>query len=296
MGKDAPDPPDYESLARLQFQQNQQLVKDQTRANRPNVTTPWGRDTWVEGADGRWSRNVSLDPADQKALDAQQQVNAARATTAQGMFGRVRHELGKPVDFSKFGDYGELGDYDARRQSAEDAAYGRATSRLDPYWQQQTEQMDITLRNQGLNPGDEAYDKAMANTMRARNDAYENAQNTAVMQGRDESKLAFGQQLGTAEYTNRLRTQKITEELQKRGWSLNEINALMTGGQIQMPGAPANGPQSTASRTTAPDYVSAAAQGFQDQMTAYNTQQQQQQGMFSGIASLFMGGAPIPGF
>lgn len=285
-GGDAPDPPDYQALARLQFDQNNQLTGIQNRANRPDVNTPWGRDNWTENSNGTWRRDITLDPADQRTLDAQQAVNRDRAETGQGMFGRVRRELSTPVDFDQFNDYGELGDYDTRRSKAESAAYRRSSRRLNPYWEQQTEQMDITLRNQGLNPGDEAYDKAMGNVMRARTDAYENAQDMAVQQGRQESQLAFGQQLGTAEYNNRLRTQQITEELQKRGWSLNEVNALMSGRDIQMPGAPANAPNSTANRTQAPDYVNAANSQWQADLDRYNMRQQNQQGMFNGFLSL----------
>lgn len=283
----APDPPDYAAAAEKTAEASLEATKYQTMANRPNTTTPWGVDTWTtDPTTGASTRNITLDKDQQAALDSQQRMDRMRSSTAEGMMGRVKRELGKPVNFKGFEDYGSLGDPNVRRQKQEDAAYGRATSRLDPYWKDQTEATDIQLRNQGLNPGDEAYDKAMANVTRARTDAYSAAQNDAVTQGRAESDLSYGQDLGTANYSNNLRTQQITEELQKRGWSLNEINALVSGQQIGMPQAPANQPNSTAARAQSADYSSAAQQQYQSSLDRFNAEQAGMQGMFSGAGSI----------
>jgi hypothetical protein len=283
----APKAPDYAAAAEKTAAASLEATKYQTMANRPNTTTPWGTDTWTTDPNtGASTRRITLDPAEQAALDAQQGMDKTRSQTAGGMMNRVKRELGRSVDFSKFENYGSLGDPNIRRQHQEDAAYGRATSRLDPYWHDQVQSTDVELRNQGLNPGDEAYDKAMANTTRARTDAYSAAQNDAVTQGRAESDLSYGQDLGTANYSNNLRTQQITEELQKRGWSLNEINALVSGQQIGMPQAPSNQPNSTAARAQSADYSTAAQQQYQSSLDKLNAEQAGIQGMFSGAGGI----------
>lgn len=69
----------------------------------------------------------------------------------------------------------------------------------------------------------------------------------------------FNQQLQQANYQNTLRQQAIAEEAQRRGLSINEMNALMTGQQVASPGMPQF---MGASQAQAPQYLAAAqAQG-----------------------------------
>lgn len=46
MGKDAPAAPDYRAAAEEQGQASKELTEYQTWANRPNLFTPWGSQTW----------------------------------------------------------------------------------------------------------------------------------------------------------------------------------------------------------------------------------------------------------
>ena len=291
MGKKAPRAPDYNAAEQRTAQASQEAVNTQNVANRPTQNTPWGNSQWTQGPNGQWTQNVSLDPQDQQALDSQQQLGADRSRFAGGMFNRVQNEMGAPVDFNQFQGYGQLGDYDTRRQSAEDAAYSRSTGRLDPYWQQQNSDMEVKLRSQGLVPGDEAYDRATGNMNRARNDAYSTARDDAVGQGRQESTLAFDQQLGTADYQNNLRTQQIQDELTKRGWGLNEINSLLAGSQVGMPDMPNF---EASSRAQAPNYSNAALNTYQARLDKFNAKQAQIQGIFSGITGIAKAGMGVP--
>lgn len=263
------------------------------------------------------------------------------------------------------------------RQQAEDSVYNRFTSRLDPQFEQRSEALESRLRNQGLRPGDEAYDMAMENFGRERTDAYQTAAYDANTAGRAEAGQLFGQQLGlrgqqfgergavagfdnsvraqnfgertaidadadqrraqqfgergtvagfdnttrgqqfgeldrTASFDNRsreqqmaemLRTggqqfgeqiqasgfntqnrqQQIAEEMQRRGFSLNEINALLTGQQVGMP----NMPDFNASgRSETPQYMNAANSQYNAELDAYNSQQAAYQGLMSGAGSL----------
>lgn len=63
-----------------------------------------------------------------------------------------------------------------------DQAYGAATRKLDPQWQQNEADFRQRMVSQGISEGNEAYDKAFANFSRDRNDAYAGARNDALVQ------------------------------------------------------------------------------------------------------------------
>lgn len=78
----------------------------------------------------------------------------------------------------------------------------------------------------------------------------------------------FRQQMEQANYQNALRQAQVTEEMQKRGQSLNEINALIYGQQIGMPEMP-NFAQ--ASKSDAVNYLGAADSQGQFANQRYST-------------------------
>ena len=287
--KDPPDPPDYQALADQQAQSSRENTQFQTRANRPNVTTPYGSSKWtIDDATGQATQDIALDPESQRALSAQQGVAADLSSTGSTLTGRVASDLANPVDYSQFRGYGDIGDYDERRNAAEEAAYGRAASRLDPQWDQRESDIDIKLRNQGLVPGDEAYDRAFANESRARNDAYAIASQDAIAAGRAESQLAFGQQMGEAEFDSTTRQSQIAEELQKRGWTINEINALISGREVGLPSMP---DFKTAGRSATQDFMGAGRAGYEGALDQFNSKQAALQGLYGGITDLAGAGA-----
>jgi hypothetical protein len=69
------------------------------------------------------------------------------------------------------------------RANAERAIYDSMTSRLDPQFAQQGNDLEISLRNRGLSEGDAAYDSAMANFGREKTDAYKQANWQAIQGG-----------------------------------------------------------------------------------------------------------------
>lgn len=99
-----------------------------------------------------------------------------------------------------------------------------------------------------------------------------------------QEQLAFGQnrfseQMQAANYQNTLRQQQIAEEMQRRGFSLNEIQALISGQQVGMPNMPSF---SNATRPEALQSLNAAQMTGQANLDAYNAQQQGLQGLLSG--------------
>lgn len=285
MGKDEPDPPPSAGQTAAEQQKfNEKDYRFMTRANNPNIVTPMG-DIRYTGTPGEadYTQNVNFNPVAQKIFEDTQGAGYHRAGMANTIASTNLQDLAQKMDYDGFQDYGELGDYDTRRQGAEDAAYDRATSRLDPMWDNQMENIDIQLRNQGLAPGDEAYDDALQNFLRGRTDAYSAAQDDSIRQGRDESQLAYSQQRGTADYENSLRTQQISENLQRRGWTINEINALLNGTSVGLPTATNYNPGGNMGRT---DLLGAQGLEYQGNLDQYNARQQQKQGLFGGITDV----------
>jgi len=278
--KTTPKPPDYEAAAERTSEGNQALVEQQTVANRPDQYTPWGSSTWDREGD-QWTQNINLSPEQQAALDQQMGIQGARSGLASGMFGRVEDEFGGLMDWDQFGEYaGNLqGGADAR-EAAIDNSYSQATSRLDPQWEQTTEQKDAALRNQGLNPGDEAYDTAMANMGRQKTDAYNQAMYSAIGIGGAEGQREQQMDLQAANYQNQVRQAQIAEEMQQRGFSLNEINAILSGQQIGMPSMPGF---NTAERAQGADYMGAANAQWGADMDQFSAQQAQSQMLMEGV-------------
>lgn len=91
----------------------------------------------------------------------------------------------------------------------------------------------------------------------------------------------YGQQMQSANYQNQRRQQQISEEMQRRGFSLNEINAILTGQQVGMPNMPTF---NTAQRSEGVQSLNAAQMQGQADLNAFNAQQQGTQSALSGIA------------
>lgn len=89
-----------------------------------------------------------------------------------------------------------------------------------------------------------------------------NAMNSAIGQQQN-----LNQQY--ASFQNQLRQQAIAEEAQRRGMSLNEMNALLTGQQVSMPQMPSF---QAAGRAETPQILQATQMGYDAQLGAANAQ------------------------
>jgi len=104
--KDSPTPPDYAGAAQATAQGSKDVTTDQTWANRPNVTTPWGSQTWdskstIDPSTGKpvtsWSSNISLSPSQQQALDSQQTIQQGRSDAAGTLLGQATDAFKMPM-------------------------------------------------------------------------------------------------------------------------------------------------------------------------------------------------------
>lgn len=235
MGGKSPKDRSVEAAER-QGQLSREAARDATYADRPTQFNPFGSIEWdrqaaIDPATGEatteWIQTQNLSPDLQQLYNSSISSNIARGNLSAGLMGRIQQEIGEAPDWQQFGDVTGM-EYDPTelRGLAEDASYQRETMRLDPQFEQSQQALEIKLRNQGLRPGDEAYDAAQRNFQMGRNDAYERARLGATGTGREESQQLWQQQLQGTELANALRDKQIAEYLAKRQFSLGEAEAL----------------------------------------------------------------------
>ena len=201
-------------------------------------------------------------------------------------------------------------DFSADRTKVEEALF----SRINPQLERDRAALDTRLVNAGIRPGSTAYDNSMDQYNRQVNDA----RNQAILAGGQEQSRLFGlglgarqqgfsEQLGAGQFSNQAqqqgfgqgvtnaqlgneaRKQQIAELLTLRNQPINEITALMSGGQVTQPNfitTPRTGIEGT-------DIAGITQQGFNNQMGLYNQQLAQQNAMMGGLFGL--GGAALMG-
>ena len=199
----------------------------------------------------------------------------------------------------------------AERQRVENALM----ERMQPTHERQQSALDAKLANQGITAGSEAYKRAQQSLgdqqsrerfnaleqggqemQRLQNMQLQNAQfgNTALQnqQSMDQNRLGFNNQVGQnqfaqqmqqSQYQNQLRQAAIAEEAQRRGMSLNEMNALLTGQQVGMQQMP----QFNAAQAAQPtQYLNAANMQYQAGLDQANMNNANQNSMMNGLFNL----------
>lgn len=241
MGGDAPTPPDYLGLAREQGQQQRETLAEQTAANRPNQYTPYATSLWAQGPNGEWIQSTNFaGPLYGLNQNLQQQAYDA---------------MGQPLDFSALP---ELTSGDAAREQAINAAYGQASSRLDPRFGRQRESLRSQLLAQGLQPGSEAYDQAMRELGMTETDAYNQALFSAQREGTAAGQALFGQ-------SQARRNQMLSELLRQRSQPLQEMQQL--SGFLGQPNV------MQAGRAGTPDLMGALGQQYGAELQKYLSDQ-----------------------
>lgn len=194
--------------------------------------------------------------------------------------------------------------------------------RMQPVHERQQNQLETQLANMGFSVGSEGYTRALGDLQQRqaaeRFNALDNAGQEAQrlfnmgMGSRQQalSETQFGNQaLGQAQaldlarmqagnqaqaqqqalnqqfadQQNRLRQQAIAEQMQRRGMSLNEMNALLSGQQVAMPQMPSF---TAAGRAETPNLLGALSSGYDAQLGAYNAEQAAAGNMMGGLFSL----------
>lgn len=294
-GSDPPPAPDYTGAANAQAQSSREVTEQQSWANRPDQFTPFGSQTWqnqqvwdpsTQQYLNRWAQNTTVNPRLQPAVDAQMDTTVNRSKLGADISNRLRSDFGQTMDWNQFGDKVEARDYGdtaTLRNRMEDNLYNRATSRLDPQWGNRESDLQTRLYNMGAKEGDPAYNRAMQEFGRDRNDAYQQAQYGAVAGGGVEQANEIGMGGQILGQQSQARQQAIAEELQRRGTNLNEMNAIISGQQVGVPSMPSF---NTAQASQPVQALQAAQLTGQAQLDAFNAKNAQTQGMLAGIGSI----------
>jgi hypothetical protein len=214
-----------------------------------------GRDLPTVPGQDQWTQTTTLSPEQKGLYDL-----ATRAQTTYGNIGNnlldaLKGQLSTPVNV----------DWSAERDRALQAQMGR----LNPTLAAQEEGLRSRLRNSGITEGSEGWNREFGSLNQGRND---------MLLAAD---LNAGNTVGQA----------IQQQAALRGMPLNEVAALLTGQQVQVPQL-ANTPQTQVAPT---DAMGAYNQQYQGQMAAWNAQNQSNNAAMGGMFGLAgtLGGAGI---
>lgn len=190
-----------------------------------------------------FTRNTTLSP-EQQAI---KQQNDAASLNLSSLGNTLSGKLGTQLT-----DNFKLGNEATESRLME---LGRA--RLDPVLAQQDEDLRTRLANQGIKAGSLAYDREMALQGQNRNDAY----TQLMLQGRNQANQEI-----------------LTEDNQR----INQISALLNGGQVSQPNF--MGANMPTIPTT--DNAGIISNYDQQRLDAWKTQQATMGGTFGGIMGL----------
>ena len=281
-----PAPPDYTAAAIAQGAANVDTARTAAKLSNPNYYTPYGTQTVTYNGDIP-TVTQTLTPEAQKALDEQQRGQYGLAKLGNLGVQNAQNVLNTPFSFGGQVQTG-LNTSNIAQMPVNAGTTGQEAimSRLEPSLQRNRVSTETQLVNQGLRPGTEAYDNAIKLLGQQENDQ----RTQAVMQGigLDTSANAQGynQALQSGQFANTANQQALAQALTQRQTPLNEINALMSGSQIQNPSFGAYQGQNIA---PPPIFGATQAQGAAD-MNLYNTNtansNAKKSGMYSFVSNL----------
>lgn len=326
--------PDYAAAAEAQAASSREIAAATTTANRPDLYTPWGSQTWssspsVDASTGipvtRWNSTISLSPQQQAALDSQMAVTTGRSQAAQGMLNRATNALagdmsydGLPLRSATVGAPSTASvdlnpDFNSWRSKGQQAALDFQA----PIQRERREALESQLANMGFDRGSEAWGREMRTL--SDQDARDSLQAFSAGQAETalnrDTAIALGDAnmrsdvtagnfnldalIRAGSFNNANRQQAIAEGILQRQIPLNEVNALLTGQQVQSPQMPSF---STATQAQPTQYLSAAtAQGnqalgnYNAQLGQYNAQLGQINASNAASANTFGGLTSLAG-
>lgn len=314
MGKDSPSPPpapDPAQTAAAQGAANKETAVAQANLNRINQNTPYGSLTYTKigtNEDGtpQYQSDVTLAPAQQQELAAQNQAGIQFGNIANTQLGNVSSALSQPLNYDNAPAQvthldtsglpvlpsGQVSNHADDLQSVQDAEMAR----INPQLQQQRQALESRLASQGIAIGSDAYNKAMTLQGQQENDAHNqaiiNASNAqSQMIGNDSAIQQLAAQMRAqglneeqvqANLQNAGRQQAIQEDTSLRSQPINEISALLNGGQVQNPSF-TSVPQVGVANT---DVEGPTALAYQGQLAQYQAQNAARQGTLGGLFGL----------
>ena len=297
-----PKAPDYTVLAKQQAADQQKLLQEQTKANRPDQVGPYGSTKWTQDEAGNWTQNVEYDPAVKGNIDSML-----------GAMGKVTGQMGQqfqaPDAVSNYKGYemttGQFGpqsswEYGGSNNGTAGDGYADAftkslMSRIQPQQEVDRGQMENKLRMQGLQPGTPAYDRAYQNLLKSQGDVNSKAALDGMLAASDNARQDYNTQLardqaglqnamGNQQMNLATQGQQYDQAYQTHMSPYAQGQALtgMLGGAFQ----PTFQNFNTAEQGKAADITGAAQQQYAQAMEAANAKNSKKEGKGSSLGSI----------
>lgn len=195
----------------------------------------------------QWIQSTILSPDQQRMQNINSDTKINLAQLGRSQSAKLQQLLGKPLRMNN--------------EQVEGRLFDLGRKRLDPMFAEQDEALRTRLVNQGIGVGSDAYSSEQRMAQEGKNDAY----NQLLLSGRG---------------------QAMSELLQQRNQPINEITALLSGSQVNMPQFPGANNYGIANT----DYAGLVQNADAQKMQNWQIQQQQQQGMMGGLFGLLGSG------
>lgn len=273
---DPPATPDYVGAAKAQGVANAEAARASAKLSNPNVDNPYGSQRITYGINGDPDQvmiNQTLSPVGQGLFDQNNRINQGLGNLAEGGISRVGNMLGTQFDMGQVPGQAKSG------QEGWNNAYQAIVNRNQPIADRQRAMMETNLSNQGIMPGSEAYKNAHDDFNHSQNDFNLGAQ-----------QYATGQEAQQFGLDSQARQDAISQQAYLRQLPLNEINALRSGNQVNIPQFQQYQGQTM---QAAPIFQGTQAQGQYDQ-NSYNSQMASSNALTSGLFSLGAGALMAP--
>lgn len=213
-----------------------------------------GSKSWFDPYTGKtyevptFTRTTELSP-EQQAIKAQQDAASLNlATLGNDLSGTLGQQL--------------TGNFSIDTDDVEARLFDLGSKRLDPAFARQEQDLRTVLANKGIREGTAAWNSEMERLQQGRNDAY----NQLLLSGRG---------------------QAVQEQLTEDNQRINQISALLSGGQVSQPNF--MGASMPTIATT--DVAGIINQDYQNRLAAWQQKQAGIGGLISGLGSF--GGALI---
>ena len=249
----------------------------------------------------RFTATQTLSPEQQRIQGLNTQTQQNLAGIGKDQSARIGSLLGTNLSFDGLPELARgpiASSYgDGTGMAARDVVENALMARMNPQLARDQEALRTSLVNQGVTAGSQAYDAAMADAGRQRNDARLGAilgagQEQSLQEGIAQNRAAFRNQAQAQAFgqSQAARSQGINERLTVRNQPMNEISALMSGSQVAQPNF-VNAQQPQIPTT---DYAALVNAKYGQQMNAYSQKNQNYQALMGGLFGL--GAAGIRGF
>jgi len=227
-----PSAPNPYATAAAQNQQNQSASQFNAATGNVNEVNPFGTVSYrtieqvpiytngvVSGYAPRYERTTALSPDQQKLHGLETQGKYNMGTTAVEQSAKLRDHLNTGLDPSKWSGWQtDIGTADrAGIEKAMMDSYNRNTASTE-------RSQEASLAARGLSPGSQGY----GGYQMQRDDNRAEAARKAYLTSGDEARQMAG-------YYNNLRGGQMQEAVALRNQPINEITALMSGGQATIP-------------------------------------------------------------